>query len=48
MSAFDCAIEQLGRAIDARGIGDIRVVEHEHRPLFLWRQMIARECIDVC
>ena len=43
----DHPVEQFGRAIEARRIPDIGVVEQELRPLFGRRQVVAGERIDV-
>jgi hypothetical protein len=47
MPIFDGTIEKFSRAVETRRIRDVRVVEQEHRPLILRRQVIARESIDV-
>jgi hypothetical protein len=48
MTRFDGPLEQLGRAVQARRIGDVRVVEQKDGPLVLRRKIVARESIDVC
>jgi hypothetical protein len=47
MPAFDSAIEQFRRAVEARRIRDVGIVEQKHGPLILGRQVVAREGIDV-
>jgi hypothetical protein len=47
MTRFDRPIEKFRRAVETRRISDVRIVEQEHRPLILRRQVIARESIDV-
>ena len=48
MSRFDGSIEEFGRAIQARSVSDVRVIEQKDGPLILRRKIVARESIDVC
>jgi hypothetical protein len=48
MACFDVRVEQFRRAIEARGVSNVRVVEQKDRPLILRRKIVPREGIDVC
>jgi hypothetical protein len=48
VACIDGSIEQLRRAVQARRVRDVGVVEQKDGPLILRRKIVAREGIDVC